>query len=69
MKSTAPLEQLAWIGLMDKALADGGSEGLREWWRNQNRKTRSQVALQVAMASASSRATITIPRSKLSLMV
>jgi HemY protein len=29
----AALEQLAWIGLMDKALADGGSEGLREWWK------------------------------------
>lgn len=36
---------------MDKTLADGGSEGLREWWKNQNRKTRSQVALQVAMAN------------------
>ena len=46
----AELEQLAWIGL-DKTLADGGSEGLRGWWKNQNRKTRSQVALQVAMAN------------------
>ncbi|MDG9774441.1 protoheme IX biogenesis protein HemY [Klebsiella michiganensis] len=45
------LEQLAWIGLMDKTLADGGSEGLRDWWKSQNRKTRSQVALQVAMAN------------------
>ena len=44
----AELEQLAWIGLMDKTLADGGSEGLRDWWKSQNRKTRSQVALQVA---------------------
>ncbi len=25
----AALEQLAWVGLMDKALADGGSEGTR----------------------------------------
>ena len=41
---------LAWVGLMDKALADGGSEGLREWWRNQSRKTRAMVPLQVAMA-------------------
>ncbi|MDT4524930.1 protoheme IX biogenesis protein HemY, partial [Pseudomonas aeruginosa] len=24
----AALEQLAWVGLMDKALADGGSEGV-----------------------------------------
>lgn len=46
----AALEQLAWIGLMDKALADGGSEGLREWWRNQSRKTRALIPLQVAMA-------------------
>lgn len=46
----AALEQLARVGLMDKALADGGSEGLREWWRNQSRKTRALVPLQVAMA-------------------
>lgn len=45
------LEQQAWIGLMDQTLADRGSDGLREWWKNQNRKTRSQVPLQVAMAS------------------
>ena len=45
------LEQQAWIGLMDQTLADRGSDGLREWWQNQNRKTRSQVSLQVAMAS------------------
>ncbi|HAT1637951.1 MULTISPECIES: protoheme IX biogenesis protein HemY [Raoultella] len=47
----AALEQQAWIGLMDQTLADRGSDGLREWWKNQNRKTRSQVSLQVAMAS------------------
>ncbi|HAT1692516.1 TPA: protoheme IX biogenesis protein HemY, partial [Raoultella planticola] len=47
----AALEQQAWIGLMDQTLADRGSDGLREWWKNQNRKTRSQVPLQVAMAS------------------
>ncbi|MCI1034906.1 protoheme IX biogenesis protein HemY [Raoultella terrigena] len=47
----AVLEQQAWIGLMDKTLADRGSEGLREWWKNQSRKTRGQVALQVAMAN------------------
>lgn len=46
----AALEQLARVGLMDKALADGGSEGVREWWRNQSRKTRALVPLQVAMA-------------------
>ena len=47
----AALEQQAWIGLMDKAQADQGSEGLREWWKHQSRKTRSQVALQVAMVN------------------
>lgn len=47
----AALEQQAWIGLMDQTLADRGSDGLREWWKNQNRKTRSQVPLQVAIAS------------------
>lgn len=47
----AALEQQAWIGLMDQTLADRGSDGLREWWQNQNRKTRGQVSLQVAMAS------------------
>lgn len=47
----AALEQQAWIGLMDQTLADRGSDGLREWWKNQNRKTRVQVSLQVAMAS------------------
>jgi Uncharacterized enzyme of heme biosynthesis len=46
----AALEQQAWIGLMDKARADEGSEGLRNWWKNQSRKTRHEVPLQVAMA-------------------
>ena len=46
----AALEQQAWIGLMDQVRADQGSEGLRDWWKNQIRKTRHQVALQVAMA-------------------
>ncbi|BDH47642.1 protoheme IX biogenesis protein HemY [Salmonella enterica subsp. enterica serovar Choleraesuis] len=44
------LERMAWIGLMDKAMADGGSEGLNAWWQSQPRKTRHQPALQVAMA-------------------
>lgn len=46
----AALEQQALIGLMDQACADQGSEGLRSWWKNQNRKIRHLVALQVAMA-------------------
>ena len=44
------LTQQAWIGMMDQARADQGSEGLKQWWRNQGRKTRHQPALQVAMA-------------------
>ncbi|MEA7520248.1 hypothetical protein ONQ60_26140, partial [Salmonella enterica subsp. enterica serovar Virginia] len=39
----AMLEQQAWIGLMDQARAEQGSEGLRTWWKNQSRKTRHQV--------------------------
>lgn len=44
------LEQQAWIGLMDQARAEQGSEGLKAWWKNQSRKTRHIPALQVAMA-------------------
>ncbi|SEL76195.1 HemY protein [Kosakonia sacchari] len=44
------LQQQAWIGMMDQARADQGSEGLKSWWKNQSRKTRQQVTLQVAIA-------------------
>ncbi len=44
------LQRQAWIGLMDQARADQGSDGLKTWWKNQSRKTRQQVPLQVAMA-------------------
>jgi HemY protein len=44
------LQQQAWIGLMDQARADQGSDGLKTWWKNQSRKTRHQPPLQVAMA-------------------
>ncbi|MDY0973181.1 protoheme IX biogenesis protein HemY [Siccibacter turicensis] len=44
------LQRQAWIGMMDQARADGGSEGLNAWWKNQSRKTRHEPALQVAMA-------------------
>ncbi|MDF7679512.1 protoheme IX biogenesis protein HemY [Enterobacteriaceae bacterium ESL0689] len=47
----AELQQQAWIGLMQQTLADRGSEGLREWWKNQSRKIRHQLPLQVAIAS------------------
>lgn len=44
------LQQQAWIGLMNQAMAEQGYEGLNRWWRSQSRKTRHQTALQVAMA-------------------
>ncbi|WP_300004660.1 protoheme IX biogenesis protein HemY [uncultured Cedecea sp.] len=44
------LQQQAWIGLMDQAMADQGNDGLKAWWRSQSRKTRQQTVLQVAMA-------------------
>ncbi|EHD19729.1 MULTISPECIES: protoheme IX biogenesis protein HemY [Brenneria] len=44
------LQQQAYIGLMNQSMADGGSEGLKQWWNNQSRKVRHEVPLQVAMA-------------------
>lgn len=46
----AALQEQAWIGMMDQAMADQGNDGLKTWWRNQSRKTRHETALQVAMA-------------------
>ena len=46
----AYLQQQAWLGLMNQAMADQGSDGLKRWWSNLSRKTRQQTALQVAMA-------------------
>lgn len=43
------LQQQAYIGLMNQAMADGGSDGLKFWWKDQSRKTRHEVPLQVAM--------------------
>lgn len=43
------LQQQAYIGLMNQAMADEGSEGLKSWWKDQSRKTRHEVTLQVAM--------------------
>lgn len=40
----------AYIGLMDQAMSEGGSEGLSQWWRNQPRKARNNRALQFALA-------------------
>lgn len=44
------LKQDAWLGLMNQAMAEQGSEGLKNWWQAQSRKTRHEPALQVAMA-------------------
>ncbi len=46
----AVLQEQAWIGMMDQAMADRGNDGLKSWWRNQSRKTRHETTLQVAMA-------------------
>ncbi len=46
----AALQEQAWIGMMDQAMADQGNDGLKSWWRNQSRKTRHETTLQVAMA-------------------
>lgn len=44
------LQQQCWLGLMNQAMADQGSDGLKRWWQNLSRKTRNETALQVAMA-------------------
>ncbi|MGM3173446.1 protoheme IX biogenesis protein HemY [Dickeya lacustris] len=44
------LQQRATVGLMDQAMAEGGSGGLKQWWKNQPRKIRQSLAMQVAMA-------------------
>ncbi|CAK9886428.1 MAG: Protein HemY [Candidatus Erwinia impunctatus] len=49
-KRVDTLRQEAWLGLMNQATADQGSEGLKAWWQQQSRKTRHDTALQVAMA-------------------
>ncbi len=46
----ATLQQQCWLGLMNQAMADQGSDGLKRWWQNQSRKTRHETVLQVAMA-------------------
>ncbi|AHG20423.1 protoheme IX biogenesis protein [Chania multitudinisentens RB-25] len=43
------LQQRAYIGLMNQAMADEGSDGLKRWWKDQNRKTRHETPLQIAM--------------------
>lgn len=43
------LQQKAYIGLMNQAMAGEGSEGLKRWWKDQSRKTRHEVPLQIVM--------------------
>lgn len=45
------LQEEAYIGMMNQTMAEEGSEGLKRWWKNQSRKTRNEVAIQVAMAA------------------
>ncbi|ACR67362.1 protoheme IX biogenesis protein HemY [Edwardsiella ictaluri] len=44
------LQIRAYIGLMDQAMANGGSEELKQWWKAQRRTTRHETVLQVALA-------------------
>lgn len=46
----AALRHQAFIGLMKRIMADQGSDGLKRWWQDQSRKTRREIALQVAIA-------------------
>ncbi|CUU25555.1 protoheme IX biogenesis protein HemY [Duffyella gerundensis] len=46
----AALQLQGWLGLMNQAMAEQGSDGLKRWWQNLSRKTRQEPALQVAMA-------------------
>lgn len=44
------LRNQAYVGLMNQAMSDGGSEGLRQWWKDQPRKVRNNHALQIELA-------------------
>lgn len=44
------LQYQAFNGLMDQIMEDQGSEGLNRWWREQSRKVRNDVPLQVELA-------------------
>jgi len=45
------LQEQAYVGMMNQLMAEEGREGLKRWWKDQSRKTRHEVALQVAMAT------------------
>ncbi|MDC9605475.1 protoheme IX biogenesis protein HemY [Xenorhabdus griffiniae] len=44
------LRQQAYIGLMNQVMAEKSSTGLKIWWKDQSRKIRHDIVLQVAMA-------------------
>ncbi len=44
------LKLKAYKGLMNQCMAEGGSEGLRKWWKTQPRKVRNETALQSFLA-------------------
>lgn len=46
----AALEQQAYIGIMNQCMAEEGSDGLKRWWKDQSRKVRNEIPLQVALA-------------------
>jgi HemY protein len=46
----AALEQQAYIGMMNQCMVEEGSDGLKRWWKDQSRKVRHQIPLQVALA-------------------
>lgn len=46
----AALEQQAYIGMMNQCMAEEGSDGLKRWWKEQSRKVRNEIPLQVALA-------------------
>ncbi|MDC9596924.1 protoheme IX biogenesis protein HemY [Xenorhabdus anantnagensis] len=44
------LRQQAYIGLMNQVIAEKGDTGLKVWWKDQSRRIRNDIVLQVAMA-------------------
>lgn len=44
------LKLKAYKGLMNQCMAEGGSDGLKEWWKSQPRRVRHETALQAFLA-------------------
>ncbi|KMJ45651.1 protoheme IX biogenesis protein [Xenorhabdus khoisanae] len=44
------LRQQAYVGLMNQIMAEKGSSGLKVWWKEQSRRIRNDIVLQVAMS-------------------